>query len=311
MANRLPHIDIAKGIGILAVVGLHTGFHIDAWVCWEMPLFFFLSGVFANPNKNGFILSRVNRLLVPAVFFYLPVFFYNCAYYLTHKLSLYDCFANSAIPTALWFLIALFYISIIHILIFRLFKNKFIHLLIALAFFIIGYLLSHWKIPQYVFINTSITSCSYYLLGNLVSGEVKKMGSFNGCIALLCGLVALLGSYIIYHTGDNYIFYRNNELNADIYIVMTTALLGILGILMISVYCSGTEILSKVLSYFGENSLLILCSHLYIVKIIQLLQLPSVLQFGLVVASLPMIIYLFKRFFPRMSGYSPLIRISR
>ncbi len=51
---RYCHIDIAKGLGILAVVGLHTGFHVEAWIGWEMPLFFFLSGVFANPHKQGF-----------------------------------------------------------------------------------------------------------------------------------------------------------------------------------------------------------------------------------------------------------------
>lgn len=37
--TRYLHIDIAKGLGILAVIGLHTGFHINAWVGWEMPLF--------------------------------------------------------------------------------------------------------------------------------------------------------------------------------------------------------------------------------------------------------------------------------
>lgn len=39
---RYCHIDIAKGLGILAVVGLHTGFHVEAWIGWEMPLFFSL-----------------------------------------------------------------------------------------------------------------------------------------------------------------------------------------------------------------------------------------------------------------------------
>lgn len=66
---RYCHIDIAKGLGILAVVGLHTGFHVEAWIGWEMPLFFFLSGVFANPHKQGFLRSKVNRLIVPLCFF--------------------------------------------------------------------------------------------------------------------------------------------------------------------------------------------------------------------------------------------------
>lgn len=66
--TRYLHIDIAKGLGILAVIGLHTGFHINAWIGWEMPLFFFLSGIFADPQKQNFVGSRINRLLVPTRF---------------------------------------------------------------------------------------------------------------------------------------------------------------------------------------------------------------------------------------------------
>lgn len=309
--NRFSHIDIAKGIGILAVIGLHTGFHVEAWIGWEMPLFFFLSGVFANPNKKRFILSRVNRLLIPACFFYVPIFLYNCAYYWIHKdvISLYDSFANCAIPSALWFLIALFYISIIHKLIFRLLKNKLIHVIIALLFFVVGYMLSYCRVPQYAFVNTSITSCSYYLFGNLFSSEVKRMESCKGYVSFIVGILCLLASYFLYNTDDNnYIFYRNNELNAYIYIVMFVAIFGILGILMISVACSRIKILSNIFSYFGKNSLLILCSHLYVLKIIQFCHLFSVLQFGIVVACMPLAIYLLKRFFPRLSGCQPLIK---
>lgn len=95
MSARYSHIDIAKGLGILAVVGLHSGFHVNAWIGWEMPLFFFLSGIFTPPlpNKN-FLKSKINRLLVPACFFYSPILLYNCIYYVMNfgKLSLVDCF---------------------------------------------------------------------------------------------------------------------------------------------------------------------------------------------------------------------------
>lgn len=132
--KRDLHIDIAKGIGILAVIGLHTGFHVSAWVGWEMPLFFFISGIFANPYKKGFIISRINRLLVPACFFYTPIFLYNCAFYIINQgdISLYDCFMNCAIPSALWFLIALFYISLFHFVISQIINQKIWFVMIAI-----------------------------------------------------------------------------------------------------------------------------------------------------------------------------------
>lgn len=39
--QRNTYIDIAKGIGIIMVLGLHTGFHFEWMTPFEMPLFFF------------------------------------------------------------------------------------------------------------------------------------------------------------------------------------------------------------------------------------------------------------------------------
>lgn len=216
---RYCHIDIAKGLGILAVVGLHTGFHVEAWIGWEMPLFFFLSGVFANPHKQGFLRSKVNRLIVPLCFFYFPIFVYNILYYLMHidSISLYDSFVNCSIPSALWFLVALFYMSVLHIVIAKFINKHFLLLVVSIVAFSIGYLLSYWHIPQFAFINTSITSFSFYLLGNIFSTEVKGICGFNPYIALLVGIILLIGAQILYDINDSYIFYRNNELNAYIY----------------------------------------------------------------------------------------------
>lgn len=192
---RYCHIDIAKGLGILAVVGLHTGFHVEAWIGWEMPLFFFLSGVFANPHKQGFLRSKVNRLIVPLCFFYFPIFVYNILYYLMHidSISLYDSFVNCSIPSALWFLVALFYMSVLHIVIAKFINKHFLLLVVSIVAFSIGYLLSYWHIPQFAFINTSITSFSFYLLGNIFSTEVKGICGFNPYIALLVGIILLIG----------------------------------------------------------------------------------------------------------------------
>lgn len=50
--TRYDHIDVAKGIGILSVIGLHSNFHLEIGTTFEMPLFFLLSGIFIK-NKIG------------------------------------------------------------------------------------------------------------------------------------------------------------------------------------------------------------------------------------------------------------------
>jgi polysaccharide biosynthesis protein PslL len=60
MPQRIVHIDIAKGIGILLVVLAHNGLQAYApflhqfIYAFHMPLFFFLSGMFFKP-EIGFL----------------------------------------------------------------------------------------------------------------------------------------------------------------------------------------------------------------------------------------------------------------
>lgn len=308
MSARYSHIDIAKGLGILAVVGLHSGFHVNAWIGWEMPLFFFLSGIFTPPlpNKN-FLKSKINRLLVPACFFYSPILLYNCIYYVMNfgKLSLVDCFKNCAIPTALWFLIALFYISVMYWAVKTVIKSQIGLIFVAVVALVMGYLLSYWQVPQIAFMNTSITSLFFYLLGNIFSSKIKGLGHVNKWISLLLGSCLLVGSQFLYEVDHCYIFYRNNELNAPIYMVAIIALSGIVGVLYLSNFLSHIKVISVGLSYFGENSLVILCVHLYVWKFIQFLHFPNWIQFVTITGCMIPSIWFLKRFCPKLSGYQP------
>lgn len=108
--QRNTYIDIAKGIGIIMVLGLHTGFHFEWMTPFEMPLFFFLSGVLFNekiPFKL-FVVKKTNTLLLPFIFFEMPAWIYNISYALFHPgVSVSESMMNSAIPTAGWFLLCL------------------------------------------------------------------------------------------------------------------------------------------------------------------------------------------------------------
>lgn len=67
---RFQHIDIAKGIGILLVIALHTDFHQEWMTTFEMPLFFLLSGLFVKIDMpfREYAIKKINTLLVPYIF---------------------------------------------------------------------------------------------------------------------------------------------------------------------------------------------------------------------------------------------------
>ena len=72
MKEYNPVFDFIKGIGIFLVVLGHTlcpsHFLINVF---HMPLFFFISGMtFHDPDDiRNFILKKINRIMVPYVFF--------------------------------------------------------------------------------------------------------------------------------------------------------------------------------------------------------------------------------------------------
>ena len=79
--QRIQYIDLAKGFCILLVVASHilafyrTQLPYDSVLkCFRMPLYFFLSGVFFKQYENfgGFVKRKINKLLIPFLFFYIP-----------------------------------------------------------------------------------------------------------------------------------------------------------------------------------------------------------------------------------------------
>ena len=73
--QRQPWIDIAKGIGITAVVLGHSGSSIAYYLYWfHMPLFFIISGYLFKPHEDWATLSnwlykRTCQLLIPYLSF--------------------------------------------------------------------------------------------------------------------------------------------------------------------------------------------------------------------------------------------------
>ena len=69
--NRIGYIDIAKGIGIIAVLIGHTYESILSTVAWSfhMPLFFMASGLtFKYRTQEECVKNNIRRLFLPYAF---------------------------------------------------------------------------------------------------------------------------------------------------------------------------------------------------------------------------------------------------
>ena len=128
--SRNNEIDVLKGIAMVMVIFDHIGWgdHVHTYIqSFHMPLFFILSGyLFKQKPLNIILARRVRSLLVPYFcfeFLYLILgYFFNLSFYDGFNLlpALNALFfyptdkMNMPVATAMWFLPAMFFTSIIY-----------------------------------------------------------------------------------------------------------------------------------------------------------------------------------------------------
>ena len=306
---RLHHIDIAKGIGILAVVALHANFHLEWMTAFEMPLFFLLSGIFVKvsvPFKE-YLIKKINMLLVPYVFFESPKLIYDAYFALTHKgVSFIDSYINSSLPTATWFLLALFLSQIMCYPLLRVVERTFVKVLLAILMFAGGYVFSAFQLPNVMYVGSAITLSSFLLVGNALRIQLKTLSAVAIWVMMLAGLACLSLCWVIYNVDTTFILYRSNQIVANLWAALLMGFLGSGGV----IFLSASIRRSKLLEYYGCNSLIVLGAHLYFVVTLQRLSLIKhawVLFLVVCVVVLP-VIYLLKKYLPQLCGAKPLIK---
>lgn len=283
--SRLDFIDLAKGIGMFMVVYLHVtinypasmnvygGSHWDGFVhSMFMPLFFILSGFFFSTKLSfkEWIVKKANRLLVPFVMFYLLTYIINVilvtffhvelksgfsywdVFVVFHK----DVFPNSAI----WFLLALFWSSIIMFWILRLSGKAVVQSMLVLLSFAGGYLLDakHINIPLYI--DTAFSAVPFIYAGYLVK-KVHVFRRLEECKCVLrmvivtaVGLACFMFDWLYGHGGSMV----NNQ--GVSFMFLFSGLTG-------SVACICAAYIVKripLVSYVGKYSMLVLCTHMFL-----------------------------------------------
>ena len=255
-----------------------------------MPLFFFISGIFFNPNSSFklFVSNRFQSLLKPYFVVLLVLFLFNYFFNFVTKTSfdntkyffklLYG--SSSTLNWApLWFLPHLFLVFIagwfVHHNIFRHLQHSFYKVIFLSIMLLVGMLTiqTFWLAPVDPFglnlilynknllhglpfdMDIILVTLPFFLFGALCA---KKMQYFQfNIVYTALALVIFIGLHYNY----NYSIALHLRQYDDFIVSTLQIIFGVYLVLSISSLCAKYQILSKVLSYLGQASLFILIFH--------------------------------------------------
>ncbi len=292
--KRVDYIDIAKGLGMLAIVWGHIllfkyscrvvyGFHI--------PIFFILSGMCFNHKKYStvgeFISRRVKTLLVPYVVFSLVTWFIyllgvlfthndtvkNCWYYLLQTVLAQGSDGYLGHNVALWFVPCLFVVEVLYFFIAKLSDG--INFIICLLCMIVGVMLSRrfynftalpWSI------DSALVAIPFYAIGNLIVKRLSHDKIFNYVDSNIfkCVFVSTILTiiYLLSVQNNGYVSMGHNNLGKHVWLFCINAFLGSISTIMFSLVLSSflnhgwIQKPIMFVRWLGENSFNVMAVHM-------------------------------------------------
>lgn len=274
--SRIEYFDIAKGMGILSIILGHMGVEgVDRIVfTFHVPLFFLISGYFIS-RKTTFVdyaKKRIRALLVPYAFTSvlliiaeIPIGILKGQYSeigkkmrATFVAALYGSGANvnktilgiSPIG-AIWFLLALLWAILLVKSIINKKYGKWIILVVAVSSYLTSfYIWLPWDIQA------GGTAALFVYVGCVLREKNFEVEKENWKL-FICGIVILFLEVICnirVSVVSNYFKYT--------IVSIIGAMMISYSVLYISRWLEMTKWIKKVLKFYGENSIIILCFHL-------------------------------------------------
>ena len=275
-SRRIDFVDLTKGVCIILVVIAHVGGAFEQLdtnsmlSCFRMPLYFFISGVFFKSYEGlfGFILRKINKLIIPFLFFYLSAFLMK---YIVWKIApgvfqlpvswnelLVVFHGHDLIKfnPPIWFLLALFNCNILFYLIHFL-REKHLPIMFAVTLLIgcTGFYLGKLQIELPLYIDVSMTALPFYVAGFWI----RRYNFFlypSHRFDKLIPVFVLLALVVMYFTATT-LGMRTNNYTGNIFQVYIAAFAGIF---MIMLLCKKVKEI-KVISYLGRYSIITLSIH--------------------------------------------------
>lgn len=221
--NRIAWVDVLKCLGMLAIFEVHlgSGNHIhDFVIAYNVPLFFFISGLLALDINKYTYLEMINKhfknIIIPYIFLCAINMFViflgeDLDFWTTIKWTKQLVFGirNQVPIAALWFFSCLFIVSIIFDAINKLLKNKYIVFATCVMLYVISMTLFPNRPdikPTLIFnIDSAFVYILYYGLGFILKGLLLAGRNFNSkirCMHIMAFLFLGIYAFLVYTEKD-------------------------------------------------------------------------------------------------------------
>lgn len=277
-SSRNISLDIARGICIFLIVLSHSFCTWKSYYTfYYVQVFFFLSGVFFNYTHTleNSLYKKVKSLIFPYVFFSI---IYSLLVLITGRatienLHIYDPDSFDNGPQ--WFLISLFTSFLFLLTINQIGKNKYITIIICVSFFILGYyFLALHKIDDYTQYTKSILCIPFLLLGSLYLKYEPIIKKYKYYLLFISAIIC----FILVRFFHIFVIIRWLQIPSNPILYLFASTIGILFIISLSLSFCKIKLLNKVFSFWGRNSLFILCIHWPIVRMVYGNSLHSIME---------------------------------
>lgn len=316
--GRIEFVDLAKGVCILLVVLYHVGIEIPHFDVIRMPLYFIISGLFFKSygSVKSFVLKKTNKILVPFIAFYLLSY---CIFYIIKVFDknlnlldngILDVFVSHHIfNTPIWFLLCLFWVSIIFCILYNWISNEYLLGIVILGIGIAGSILKHFSIYLPLFLDSSVSALPFYYVGYLLKkSKILLPNKYDKYCLILSALLFIITFYLVSITGIHLDIQYN-------IVPILSYLVSPLGVLAVLLLCKQIKRVPLV-SYFGRYSIIILVTHNLVYSFVKvgLAKLGLVIngiewvQFFIVILASLVIIPLFIKYIPKLVAQEDLIK---
>lgn len=270
--ERDKNIDVAKGIGIMLVILGHisTPHIINKTIyAFHMPLFFIISGYLYNTTKYStytfvdFVKKKFKNYIIPYFKISIVCFIIFGVVVNYFRLGLSDVYFSTLFKyvfgiiysigtveympncSPIWFLTCLFCAEIIFFVIIKYTKRHYIFILLSLGIGIILDLLNISNLPWNI--DTSVIAVTFIYVGYIL----KRYRMFNN-YKHGYSIILIILSYISikYNTDINVV--------ADMYGNYILFYIGAISLSVLILYYSKYIVKSKILNFFGKNTLFIM-----------------------------------------------------
>ncbi len=272
--RRIEFVDLTKGICIILVVMSHIGGAFDKLdshsmlAAFRMPLYFFISGLFFKSYEGfqGFALRKVNKLLIPFLFFYVGSFLLKYTIWIvapgtfqqpvswSELLLIFQGHSLIKFNPPIWFLVALFNCNILFYLVHYLRKRVGLMFIAILLIGATGFFLGKKQIVLPLYTDIAMTALPFYAGGFWI--RRYNFFLFPHRLDKLIPVIVIFSACILYFFSSSPGM-RTNHYSGNIFQLYVAAFAGIFSIMLL---CKKIRHI-PIVSYLGRYSIITLSIH--------------------------------------------------